>query len=77
MANETNRQGSADELACLKSRLRRYLPYLGIYAADVRTAIGVIEDLERNNAALAVLAKTATHDAVTEALRLVGAEHSA
>jgi len=61
----------AEELSCLKSRLRRYLPYLGIYAADVRTAIGVIEDLERNNAALVVLAKTATQDAVAEALRLV------
>ncbi len=67
---------TADDLACLKARLRRYLPYLGVYAADVRTAIGVIEDLERNNATLVVLAKTATQDAAAEVLRLIVREQA-
>ena len=33
----------------LLARLRRYLPYLGIYAADVREAISVIENRGRRH----------------------------
>lgn len=59
-------------------RVRRYLPYLGIYASDVRSVVERVEALEielaraiEHNGALVELAKTATRDAVEEAKRLL------
>jgi len=69
-----NTNPSEEDVSLLLLRLRRYLPYLGIYASDVRTAVETIETLQRNNARLVELAKTATRDAVAEAHRLIERE---
>lgn len=62
-------------------RVRRYLPYLGIYASDVRSVVERVEALEielaravEHNGALVELAKTATRDAVEEVRRLLDEE---
>ena len=64
---------SEKEVILLLARLRRYLPYLGVYASDVRMAVQTIETLRINNARLVDLAKTATRDALAEVERLMGA----
>lgn len=58
----------------LCARVRRYLPYLGAYASDVRAIVESLEALQielaqavEHNAALIDLAKTATRDAIAEA----------
>ena len=57
---------SAEDVSLLLLRLRRYLPYLGIYASDVRTAVETIETLQRNNARLVSALTVRTHSTLRD-----------